>query len=194
MKNTVAAALVLAVIFAAIFPSDCTAQDSSSLLAKIESANSSAKVRKGNFTEERMRKGKAPQSLAGELTFDPVGTLSMVYSSPAGDIFNIAEGFIVMKNNGAENRFDLSKNKPMKSLADLLIASFSGKLQSFASGNTCTIEAEKTPSSFRVTVEATKKAVKGYSKVTVDYDPKSLLLTSMTMEEFDGSVTEYRMK
>jgi len=187
-------AALLAGLLTPTFTTDCKAEDSSSLISKIEAANSTAKVRTGNFTEERKRKGKEPQNLAGKLTFDPAGKLSMAYSTPAGDFFNITGGFIEMKNNGAENKFDLSKNKPMKGLADLLISSFSGKLNVFAAQNSCTINAEKTAASIRVTMTATKKGVRGYSKVVVDYDPKTLLLSSMTMEEFDGSVTVYKME
>jgi len=193
-RKFVLAIVILAGIFTAILPADCKAQDSSVLLDKIESANSKADIRKGKFTEERRRKAQAPQSLAGELVFDSAGTLSMTYSTPEGDFFNIAGGFIAMKNNGVENKFDLTKNRPMKSLADLLISSFAGKLQDFSSRNSCLISAEKTAASLIVTVSATKKGVKGYSKVVVDYDPKTCLLTSMVMEEFDGSVTVYKME
>lgn len=196
MKKTLLAATILwAGLFLTIYSTDCHAQDSATLLAQIESANSNAKIRKGNYTEDRKRRGKTPQSLAGVLVFDrEAGTLSMTYSTPEGDYFNIADGFIMMKDGGVENKFDLTKNKPMKSLSDLLISSFSGTLQSFASQNACMINAENTASSLRVTVTATKKSVKGYSKVTVDYDPKTLLVMSMDMEEFDGSVTLYNMK
>lgn len=193
-RNFIPATVILAaLIFTAIFSADCKAQDSSVLLDKIESANSKAGIRKGNFTEERRRKAQEPRKLAGELVFDPAGTLSMTYSTPQGDFFNIIDGFIMMKDGGVEHKFDLTKNKPMKSLADLLISSFSGRLQSFASQNACIINAEKTGTSVCVTLSATKKAVKGYSKVIVDYDPKTYLLISMVMEEFDGSVTVYNM-
>lgn len=195
MKRTIAAAaIIMAGILTAVPQTGCRAQDSSALMSKIESANSTTKVRTGKFTEERNRKGKAPQSLAGELTFDPAGKLSMNYSTPAGDVFNIADGFIVMKNNGVDSKFDLSKNKPMKQLSDLLLSSFSGKMQDFALQNACTLDVEKTASSIKVTVSATKKGVRGYSVVVSDYDLKTGLLMSMRMEEFDGSVTVYQMK
>lgn len=184
----------MAVILSALSAAECRAQDRTDLLTAIESANSNGKLRKGDFTEERCRKAKAPQKLAGELTFDPAGELTMNYSTPQGDFFVIADGFIRMKNGSVENKFDLSKNKPMKQLADLLISSFSGTLQSFASGNSCTMDVDKGSVSVRVTLKATKKGVKGYSMVIADYDPETLLLMSMYMEEFDGSVTTYMMK
>ncbi len=193
-RKFVLTTVILAGVFTAILSADCRAQDPSVLLDKIESANSKANIRKGKFTEERRRKAQAPQNLAGELVFDSAGTLSMTYSAPEGDFFNIAGGFIAMKNNGVENKFDLTKNKPMKSLADLLISSFSGKLQEFSSRNACLISAEKTAASVLVTVSATKKGVKGYSKIVAEYDSRTYLLTSMVMEEFDGSVTAYKME
>lgn len=192
--STFSAAFVLAAILAFSFPSICIAGDSDALIEQITNKNSSAKTRSGKFVEERKRHGKQAQDLEGELVYEPEGKLSMNYSKPSGDFFIIEDGFLSMKNNGVENKFDLSRNKPMKSLSDLLISSFAGKLQDFASQNACTISAEKTSTSVQVTLEATKKAVKGYSKVIVDYDPKTFLLSSMVMEEFDGSVTTYKMK
>ncbi len=185
--------MIMAGIFTLVLPTPCSAQDSSSLISGVASANSNSGIRKGKFTEERRRKGMETQNLAGELVFDPSGTLSMTYSTPQGDYFNVTDGFILMKNYGVESKFDLSRNKPMKSLGSLLISSFAGKLQDFAAGNSCTIDAEKTAKSVRITVTATRKAVKGYSKVVVDYDSRTSLLMSMLMEEFDGSVTVYQM-
>lgn len=193
-KTFVSALIILSGIFAFISPDPCRAQDSSSLIAVIASANANSGILKGKFTEERRRKAKETQNLTGELVFDPAGTLSMTYSEPEGDYFSVTGGFILMKNYGVESKFDLSRNKPMKSLGDLLISSFAGKLQDFATRNSCTIDAEKTAASVRITVTASKKAVKGYSKVVVDYDSRTSLLTSMIMEEFDGSVTVYKMK
>lgn len=99
-----------------------------------------------------------------------------------------------MKRDGVESRFDLSKNRPMKSLADMLISSFNGTLNSLAASTACTLKAEKLKDSVTATMEATKKAVRGYSKLVLEYDPKTLQLMKMKAEEFDGSVTTYVLK
>jgi len=187
-------ALALAAIISFSSPSVCRADGPDELIEMVASKNAAAKTRSGKFAEERKRTGKEVQKLEGDLVYDPVGTLTMNYSKPAGDYFIVEGGFMSMKSNGTESKFDLSHNKPMKSLADLLICSFAGKLSDFASQNACTVSAEKTSSSIDVTLVATKKAVKGYSKVIARYNPSSCLLSSMVMEEFDGSVTEYQMK
>ena len=76
----------------------------------------------------------------------------------------------------------------------MLISSFNGTLRSLAASSACSLKAEKAKDAVVVTLEATKKAVKGYSRITLKYDPKTLLLVNMKAEEFDGSVTIYDMK
>lgn len=170
------------------------AQDSDSLIDLIEKTNAGAKVRTGNFSEVRKAAGKQEQSLKGVLTFDPNGTLSMEYSSPEGEYFIIAGNSMSMKRGGVANQFDLTKNRPMKSLADMLVSSFNGTLKSLAAANSCTVNAEKTKDAIVATLKATKKGVKGYSQIVLKYDPKTLKLFNMIAEEFDGSVTTYVMQ
>lgn len=170
------------------------AQDSDALIDIIEKSNSSAKARTGNFTEVRKPAGKPEQSLKGVLTYDPKGTLSMEYSSPEGDYFIIASNSMSMKRDGVANQFDLSKNRPMKSLADMLFSSFNGTLRALAASSASKLKAEKQKDIIVATMEATKKAVKGYSKLVLEYDSKTLKLIRMSLEEFDGSVTSYAMK
>lgn len=193
MKRLFAIILTISVTFLFFSAGIAGAQDSDALINLIEKTNSSAKVRTGNFTEVRKMTGKTEQSLKGVLTFDPKGTLSMEYSSPEGEYFIIAANSISMKRDGVANQFDLTKNRPMKSLADMLISSFNGTLKALAASSACTLKAEKAKDAIVATMEATKKAVKGYSKIVLKYDTNTLQLVNMRAEEFDGSVTTYNM-
>lgn len=194
MKRLLATILTFSASLFLLSGGIASAQDTDALIDLIEKTNTSAKVRTGNFSEVRKMAGKPEQSLKGILTFDPKGTLAMKYSLPEGEYFIIADNTISMKRDGAESRFDLSKNRPMKSLADMLISSFNGTLNSLAASTACTLKAEKLKDSVTATMEATKKAVRGYSKLVLEYDPKTLQLMKMKAEEFDGSVTTYVLK
>lgn len=194
-RNIIAAAFIMTALFASVFGTDCNAQDSSALVDMIEKSNEGSKGISGSFTEIRQKPGKADKNLTGDLIFDPAGSLSMKYASPnQGEYFIIENGTLSMKRDGAENKFDLAKNRPMKNLSDMLLSSLGGKLKAFSQANACNLTAEKTSDAVRATLEATKKAVKGYSKIVLDYNPKTLRLVKMRAEEFDGTVTTYIMQ
>lgn len=110
------------------------------------------------------------------------------------EYFSISGNTMSLKRNGKDKKFDLNRNKPMRTLSQLLLSSFNGELRSLATAVSSTLSVEETKEAVIATLKAQKKAVKGYSKVVLEYDSKTLQLFNMVLEEFDGSVTTYTIK
>lgn len=185
----------LIAIFATLFLAfDANAQQNDVLLDKIEQANAAVKTRKGAFSEMRQAPGMVDtQELNGAIEYEAPATLTMDYSDK-NEFFSIKDNTMVVKRGGKPRVFDLAKNKPMKTLSQLLLASFDGKLRELAGSVNSTLKVEESKDAIIATLEAKKKAVKGYAKVILEYDSKSFQLINMIMEEFDGTVTTYTMK
>ena len=183
--------LTLIVLFSQILT--LSAQNSDQLLEKIEKANANQKTSNLTFTELREPAGKESKKLDGTITYEPKVGLVMNYSDP-GERFVINGNTITMKREGMELFFDLTKNKPMKTLSTMLMSSFNGQLRSLAADNKASIEAKSLKDCTEVTMEALKKAVKGYAKIILKYDNKTSQLIYMMLEEFDGSKTTYELK
>lgn len=192
MKNS--RIFTLIVLFtASLFTFNANAQQSDALFDKIEEANQNLKNRNGSFNEVRQPVGKAVQELEGELVYEAPSVLTMNYSDP-NEYFSINANTMSLKREGKERKFDLAKNKPMKTLSQLLLSSFNGKLRELATTVGSSLNVEETKDAVIATLKAQKKAVKGYSKVVLQYDAKTFQLLNMVMEEFDGSVTTYTWK
>ena len=192
MKNRRILTLI-ALFVASLFSFNANAQQSDALLDRIEQANQQLKNRNGSFNEVRQPVGKASQELEGQLVYEAPSNLTMNYSDP-NEYFSINANTMSLKREGKTRKFDLAKNKPMKTLSQLLLSSFNGKLRDLATAVSSSLNVEETKEAVIATLEAQKKSVKGYSKVILKYDPKTYHLLNMVMEEFDGSVTTYTWK
>ena len=170
-----------------------SAQSSDQLLDRIEQANANLKTRSLKFTELREPAGKETKQFDGKLTYDPNSGIVMNYTDP-GEHFIINGNTMTMKREGTELFFDLTKNKPMKTLSNMLMASFNGQLRNLATENKASIEAKVLKDCTEVTMQALKKAVKGYAKIVLKYDAKSSQIIYMMLEEFDGTKTTYEIQ
>lgn len=169
------------------------AQNSDALLDQIEQANDKVQSRSGDFCEVRQWAGSTPQTLEGKIQYDTDSSLTMNYTDST-EYFSISGNTMSLKRNGKAKKFDLNKNKPMRVLSQLLLSSFNGELRSLAASVSSTLSVEETKDAVVATLKAQKKAVKGYSKVVLEYDAKTFQLFNMILEEFDGSVTTYTIK
>lgn len=192
MKNRRILTLI-ALFVASLFSFNANAQQSDALLDRIEQANQQLKNRNGSFNEVRQPVGKASHELEGQLVYEAPSNLTMNYSDP-NEYFSINANTMSLKREGKTRKFDLAKNKPMKTLSQLLLSSFNGKLRELAASVGSSLKVEETKDAIVATLEAQKKSVKGYSKVILQYDTKTFQLLNMIMEEFDGSVTTYTWK
>ena len=172
---------------------NANAQNSDALLDRIEQANDQVQSRSGDFCEIRQWTGNTPKTLEGKIQYNSDSNLTMNYADST-EYFSISGNTMSLKRNGKDKKFDLNKNKPMRTLSQLLLSSFNGELRSLATAVSSTLSVEETKEAVIATLKAQKKAVKGYSKVVLEYDSKTLQLFNMVLEEFDGSVTTYTIK
>lgn len=184
---------LIAFIAISLLSFNANAQNSDALLDKIEQANGKLQSRSGNFCEVRQSTDKQTKTFEGKIQYNASSNITMNYTDST-EYFCIADNTMSMKRNGKAKKFDLSKNKPMKTLSQMLLSSFNGELRSLAASVGSTLNVEETKDAVVATLKAQKKAVKGYSKVVLEYDSKTYQLFNMILEEFDGSVTTYTIK
>lgn len=184
---------LIAFIAISLLSFNANAQDSDELLDKIEQANDKVQSRSGDFCEVRQWAGDSTKALEGKIQYDTNSNLTMNYTDST-EYFSISGNTMSLKRNGKAKKFDLNKNKPMRTLSQLLLSSFNGELRSLAASVSSTLSVEETKDAVVATLKAQKKAVKGYSKVVLEYDAKTYQLFNMILEEFDGSVTTYTIK
>lgn len=188
MKKTliIAAALVSALTL--------QAQNSEEILAKI----AKAPVRKAEVVS-RIKEVRTPAmaeektvTLKGNLLFKPENYLTINYDNK--DQFIINGDRMVTITGGVNQVFDTSKNLMMKSLSDVLISAFMGRLPELATAQNSDIKAEKTGKDYVVTLTARKKSARGLSKLTVVYAAADCSIKGMTMYEVTGAVTAYSIE
>ena len=184
---------LIVIIAISLLTLNANAQNSDALLDRIEQANDQVQSRSGDFCEIRQWTGNTPQTLEGKIQYNSDSNLTMNYADST-EYFSISGNTMSLKRNGKAKKFDLNKNKPMRTLSQLLLSSFNGELRSLATAVSSTLSVEETKEAVIATLKAQKKAVKGYSKVVLEYDSKTLQLFNMILEEFDGSVTTYTIK
>lgn len=183
----------IAIIAISLLSFNAKAQNSDALLDKIEQANGKLQSRSGDFCEVRQWANKQPKTFEGKIQYNTNSDLTMNYTDST-EYFCISDNTMSMKRNGKSKKFDLNKNKPMKTLSQMLLSSFNGELRNLAASVSSTLSVEETKDAVVATLKAQKKAVKGYSKVVLEYDAKTYQLFNMILEEFDGSVTTYTIK
>lgn len=156
------------------------------------SAQTNSKEIIGNFTEIRTpaQQGKAV-TVTGRLHFKAPEYLSMLYDN--GDKFLIDGNKMVIINEEAGNQvFDTSKNLMMRSLSHAVIYAFTGRAGDIASEQNADISEKKDGKETVITLQARKKAVKGYEKIEIRYAADGNI-RAMKMTEFTGAVTEVKL-
>lgn len=182
-------ALAAAVLFSAL----SFAQSSEAILSTIEKAPHGKRA--VQFREERKGIGESAKTvtLEGDLFYDVSESyVSMLYTNK--DVFIIDGDKMTITRDGNSSIFDTSKNIMMKGLKNVLLNSFAGKPSVFAAEQNATIKAERNGSDYVVTVAATKKAPRGYSRIIVKYRCSDCAIVGMLMEEVTGAVTSYFIK
>ncbi|MCM1501266.1 MAG: outer membrane lipoprotein carrier protein LolA [Bacteroidales bacterium] len=182
--------MILAMLIA--LPFALSAEDR--ILDRIESMNASVESIEAHFDQTRTlpASGKEIKS-AGTLYFNSKDRMSMLYTTPATDVFIIDGTRLRMVRGGKQNVFDTSKNAMMGSLSTTLLSCINGHVRSLAQANDADVAVEQTKDGYLVTMTARKKAAKGYSSIVLLYDQKTCVLKSMKMVEFSKISTLYEM-
>ncbi len=120
----------------------------------------------------------------GTITYTEPANLAMIYSKPEGDYF-IVDGPYLYVNT--EN------NKTVRVQRNAILYGIQGKYEEIAEemGADCTVTDVK--GGKHVVIKVRKPALKGYTGMELDYNPKGRI-TRMVLEEAGGISTEYLVK
>ena len=164
------------------------------MLDRIEKANQNVTQFACPFSQVRVLVTKNKVQMAGDLSYDASGLLSMVYSRPEGDLFEITATHLVMKNGGKERRFELAKTPMMRRLADCLLKSLSGQIRSLAAENDAVCQVMDDGRFYVVTYEAPEGTSVGYSRILIRYRKTDCRLVALELYESSGLANLYTLQ
>lgn len=183
---------ILSTVFAATFSLALLAQDNTAILNKIkEKAPASIS---SSFTETRssVSAPKEGKTFTGKLEFKAPEFLSMEYDN--GELFKIDGSRMNIHRGEKKLTFDLTKNKPMRSLSHLLVYAFRGMVQELVDEQDTNLLISSDNGEYVISLVAKVQAVKGYSSAVFRYDSATGRIKSMNLVEFNGKSTSYELK
>ena len=130
---------------------------------------------------------------SGTVTFTAPDQLSMMYDEPQGEYLIIDGNQFKNAVKGKAITVDTSKNAYMRNLRNTLLNCITGNYEAAAKENDANLVVEEKGGIKTVTILARKQAVKGYSRIIMDYDKKGRPVR-MVLDEFTGIETEYTFK
>jgi outer membrane lipoprotein-sorting protein len=145
------------------------------------------------FTQERtiQASGKVFHS-EGAISFTAPDQLTMTYTEPAGEYLVISGPMLRSNSMGQKISVDTDKNARFRSLKNTLLNCITGNYEQAAKDNDADLSVSEKTGVKTVTMTARKAAVRGYSKIILEYVKG--LPVRMVLEEFGGISTEYRFK
>lgn len=149
-----------------------------------------------DFTQTKVMKvsGKTTEK-AGHLTFDGVDHLSMVYTQPENDFFNIDGTKVKMNLDGKKAELDAEKVKLVRLQRSTLLNCLSGNWEQAAVDNNAEIETVEENGMKTITLTAKGKIPRGgYASVVLTYRVTDGILIKMILEEAVGAINTYEMK
>jgi outer membrane lipoprotein-sorting protein len=163
----------------------------SAVIAQLK-ANAPAQI-DCQFEQQKFLKGMAkPVVSKGALTYTK-DNLSMIYTQPAGDYLHISPTEFSMQVKGKVRKHNIKPGSPMLVLKNTLTLCMDGDVEAVATENGATLTyANNGNHQFTLTKEL-NKGEKGYSKIVLEYNPKTYVLSSMTMVEANGNYTVYTL-
>ena len=147
-----------------------------------------------HFTESKFIKasGKTIES-EGNLKLTSADKLEMNYTKPAGDYFIIDGKTIRINMRGKKSVVDTEKNAAMKTQRNTLMNCITGNWKQAATDNNAESSVSEKGANKVVTLTAKKAAPRGYSKIVITYRKSDNLPVELVFEEFNGTVTTYKM-
>ena len=133
--------------------------------------------------------GKVVRS-EGAISFKAPDQLTMTYTDPAGDYLVISGPMLRSNTRGQQISVNIEKNARFRALCNTLLNCISGQYEQAAADNNADLTVSEKNGIKTVTMTARKAAVRGYSKIVMDYNAKGLPVR-MVLEEFGGITTEY---
>lgn len=132
-------------------------------------------------------------SSEGNLKLYSDDKLEMNYTNPAGDYFIIDGKTMRINMQGKKSVVDTEKNTAMRAQRNMLMNCISGNWKQVVTDIDATSSVAEKGSNKVVTIAAKKAAPRGYAKIVITYRKSDNLPVEMVLEEFNGTVTTYKM-
>ena len=166
--------------------------DDAAILSKIKSANIQIKSVESAFKETKVLKANGKKvEKSGTCYFVATTKLAMHYSQPTGEKMVINGKDMLIIRDGKTRSFNTDKNARMRNLSTILLSAMHGEIEAMCEAVSATCTTAEKGDSYVVTVNATKKSSKGYSKIEITYNKADGLIKQMIMTENSGDVTTY---
>lgn len=132
---------------------------------------------------------------AGHLVFDGVDHLTMTYTQPEGEFFNIEGTQVKMNLDGKKADINSEKVKIVKLQRATLLNCLTGNWEQAAVDNNAEVTTTENDGFKTITITAKGKVPRGgYSSVILTYRIADNILTRMVLEEAVGAINTYEMK
>lgn len=187
MKKTISFLMIFFLVISLFAGND------NDILNKISAAGKKHTSVESKFTHIRTNAAKVKVEMNGYLTFKAPGQLKMTYTKPATDRFVLDGNKMQVIANGKEVKYDLTKNAPMKKLANFLCQAFTGQVESIATANNANYSIKDDGKYYVVTLTAKKKAAQGFARIVLSYKKTDCALMKMEMEEFNHLINSYEL-
>ena len=149
-----------------------------------------------DFTQTKVMKvsGKTTEK-AGHLTFDGRDQLSMVYTQPEGEYFQIEGTQVKVNLDGKKADLNADKVKLVRLQRATLLNCLSGNWEQAAVDNNAEITTVEEDGLKTITLTAQGKIPRGgYASMVLTYRVSDDVLVKMVLEEAVGSINTYEMK
>ena len=149
-----------------------------------------------DFTQTKLMKisGKTTNK-SGHIIFDGNDQLSMVYSTPKGDYFNIEGKMVKINMDGKKAELDSEKVKMVQLQRATLLNCLSGKWEQAAEDNNADLTITENNGIKTVSIVAKGKVPRGgYNSVELSYRLSDGMMTKMVLEEAIGIINTYEIK
>ena len=154
----------------------------------------SAQTVTSHFTESKFIKASGKTVTAeGDLKLFSADKMEMNYTNPAGDYFRIDGKMMSMNIRGKKSVVDTEKNAVMRAQRNTLMNCVTGNWKQAATDNNAESSVSEKGSNKVVTLSAKKTAPRGYSKIVITYRKSDNIPVELVFEEFNGTVTTYKM-
>ena len=148
------------------------------------------------FTQTKLMKisGKTTNKI-GHIFFDGNDQLSMVYSTPQGEYFNIEGKMVKINMDGKKAELDSEKVKMVQLQRATLLNCLSGKWEQAAADNNADLIITENNGIKTVSIIARGKVPRGgYNSVELSYRLSDGVMTKMVLEEAIGIINTYEIK
>ena len=148
-----------------------------------------------DFVQTKVMKasGKTTEK-AGHLTFDGNDQLTMTYSQPEGEYFNIEGDKVKINLDGKKAELDANKVKMVRLQRSTLLNCLTGNWEQAAEENNAEVVTTEEDGLKTITITNKGKVPRGgYASVILTYRMSDETLVKMVLEEAVGAINTYEL-